>query len=159
MRPLLRNLASSLLVAGLVAVASAAPATKPLKILLITGGCCHDYAAQKDLLKAGLEKRINVVVDHLHTPDKSTKPPLECLTNPGYAKGYDLVIHDECAAAADDPAQVANVLKPHVDGTPGVACLFPHARTFRDVSYQDWTDFSTRAAELTRELAANARPV
>ena len=134
MRPLLRNLASSLLVAGLVAVASAAPATKPLKILLITGGCCHDYAAQKDLLKAGLEKRINVVVDHLHTPDKSTKPPLECLTNPGYAKGYDLVIHDECAAAADDAAQVANVLKPHVDGTPGVAlhCAMHSYRVVKD---------------------------
>ena len=29
----------------------AADAPKPLKVLLITGGCCHDYKAQKDILK------------------------------------------------------------------------------------------------------------
>jgi hypothetical protein len=98
-----------------------AAAPKPLKVLLVTGGCCHDYAAQKDLLKAGLEKRANVVVSHLHTPDKTTKPPLESLTNPHYADGYDLVIHDECAAGIDDPALVKNVLRPHLNGTPGVA--------------------------------------
>ena len=49
---------------------------KPLKILLITGGCCHDYAAQKDILKAGIEKRLHATVDQVHTDDKSTKPPL-----------------------------------------------------------------------------------
>ena len=34
---------------------AAKPATvKPLRALLVIGGCCHDYAAQKDILKAGL---------------------------------------------------------------------------------------------------------
>jgi hypothetical protein len=32
---------------------------KPLKVLLITGGCCHDYAKQKDILQKGLEERLN----------------------------------------------------------------------------------------------------
>jgi hypothetical protein len=97
---------------------SAAPA--PLRVLLITGGCCHDYAAQKDILKKGLEERANVVVDQVHTDDKSTKPPLAILGNPDYAKGYDLVIHDECAADISDPATVEGVLKPHRDGIPAV---------------------------------------
>jgi hypothetical protein len=39
-----------------------ADATKPLKVLLITGGCCHDYTKQKDILKAGIEKRANIEV-------------------------------------------------------------------------------------------------
>src|SRR6478672_9150978 len=97
-----------------------APTPKPLRILLITGGCCHDYARQKDILKKGIEKRANVVVDQIHTDDKSTKPPLAILGNPDYAKGYDLVIHDECAADIKDPALVEGVLKPHRDGIPGV---------------------------------------
>src|SRR5882757_9610496 len=84
----------------------AADAPKPLKILLITGGCCHDYAKQKDILKAGLEARANVVVDQIHTDDKSTKPPLTIYGNPDYAKGYDLVIHDECSAAVNDEAVI-----------------------------------------------------
>ena len=76
--------------------ASAIAAPAPLRVLLITGGCCHDYAKQKDILKKGLEARANVVVDQVHTPDNSTHPPLAILGNPNYAKGYDVVIHDDC---------------------------------------------------------------
>jgi hypothetical protein len=97
-----------------------ANAASPLKILLITGGCCHDYDGQKDILKKGLEARANVIVDQVHTSDKSTKPPLAILGNAKYADGYDLVIHDECGADISDEAAVRAVLKPHVDGTPGI---------------------------------------
>jgi hypothetical protein len=106
--------------AALASFATAADAPKPLRVLLITGGCCHDYAKQKDILKEGLEKRANLEVTQVHTDDKSTKPPLAILGNPDYAKGYDLVIHDECAADIKDPATVEGVLKPHRDGIPGV---------------------------------------
>src|SRR5215470_10429111 len=81
----------------LAAEATTSPAadSKPLRVLLITGGCCHDYAKQKDILKKGIEERANVVVEQVHTDDSSTKPPLAILGNPDYAKGYDLVVHDE----------------------------------------------------------------
>jgi hypothetical protein len=97
-----------------------ADAPKPLRALLITGGCCHDYAKQKEILKKGLEERAHVVVDLVHTDDKSTKPPLPILGNADYAKGYDVVIHDECAADVNDPAVIAAVLAPHRAGLPGV---------------------------------------
>ncbi len=106
--------------AAFASFATAADAPKPLRILLITGGCCHDYAKQKDILKEGLEKRANVEVTQVHTDDKSTKPPLPIYGNPDYAQGYDLVIHDECAADINDPKIVDGVLKPHRDGIPGV---------------------------------------
>jgi hypothetical protein len=93
---------------------------KPLKVLLITGGCCHDYAKQKDILKKGIEERINAEVTQIHTDDKSTKPPLAILGNADYAKGFDVVIHDECAADIKDVELVKAVLKPHMDGIPGV---------------------------------------
>jgi hypothetical protein len=95
-------------------------AEKPLKILLLTGGCCHDYAKQKDILKKGIEARINAAVDQVHTDDSSTKPPLAILGKPDYAKGYDVVIHDECGSDISEPAIVEGVLKPHRDGIPGV---------------------------------------
>ncbi len=104
----------------LASLTRAADAPAPLKVLLITGGCCHDYKAQKDILKKGIEARANVVVDQIHTDDKSTKPPLAILGNPDYAKGYDLVLHDECAADIKDVPTVEGVLKPHRDGIPGV---------------------------------------
>ena len=79
---------------GELQAAAKKPLPKPLRALLITGGCCHDYAKQKDILKQGLERRINIKIDHAHSPDKSTKPPLAIYGNPDYAKGYDLVMHD-----------------------------------------------------------------
>ena len=35
--------------------------------------------SQKDILKKGIEARMNAVVDFAHTDDKSTKPPLPIL--------------------------------------------------------------------------------
>ena len=93
---------------------------KPLQVLLITGGCCHDYATQKEILKHGLEARANVVVTQIHSGDNSTKPPLAIYGNADYAKGYDVVIHDECAADINDPAVIKAVLAPHRSGLPGV---------------------------------------
>jgi hypothetical protein len=110
--------ATSILFASLASTAADAP--KPLRLLLVTGGCCHDYAKQKDILKQGLEARANVVVDIVYSDDTSTRPPLPILGHPDYANGYDLVIHDECAADISDPKLVEAVLKPHRDGLPGV---------------------------------------
>ncbi len=98
----------------------AAETPKPIKALLITGGCCHDYAQQKDILKKGIEARANVTVDIIYSPDGNTKPALPIYGNPDYAKGYDVIIHDECAADINDPAVIQGVLKPHQDGIPGV---------------------------------------
>src|SRR5436190_12003172 len=85
---LLKTSFSSAVAVALLACAapfSTSAAPKPLRILLLTGGCCHDYAKQKDILKKGLEERANVVVDQVHTDDKSTKPPLAILGHPDYA--------------------------------------------------------------------------
>ena len=99
----------------------AAPATlKPLKALLITGGCCHDYKKQKDILKEGLEARSNIIVEQVHVDNGSTKPPLPIYENADYARDFDVIIHDECAADIKDPAVVEGVLKPHRAGIPGV---------------------------------------
>src|SRR4051812_1829614 len=97
-----------------------ASAPKPLKALLVIGGCCHDYAAQKDILKDGLEKRLNIKIDIAYSADKTTSPALPILGNADYAKGYDIVIHDECGADIKDPQLIAAVLAPHRAGLPGV---------------------------------------
>lgn len=108
-----------LLSCNLQALQATDPPT-PIRALLITGGCCHDYAAQKDILKSGIEARAYIVVDQIHTDNTTTAPPLAILGNPEYAKGYDVVIHDECAAAISDPAKISAVLAPHKRGIAGV---------------------------------------
>ncbi len=98
-----------------------AEAPKPLKVMLITGGCCHDYGAQKDILKKGLEARANLEITQIHSEDSNVKPQFPIYGNPDYATGFDLVIHDECAAGITDLAIIDGVLKPHrEDGIPAV---------------------------------------
>jgi len=96
--------------------------TAPLKVLLVTGGCCHDYLHQKDVLKEGIEARANVKIDIIYTADTTTAPNLPAVYgNPNYAKGYDAVIHDECTSNIAEEQVVRDVLKPHrEDGIPGV---------------------------------------
>ena len=120
MHKLLSTLAIGLLGFSLNLNLAHAADVKPLRVLLITGGCCHDYAKQKDILKKGLEARANVVVDQIHSDVTDTKPPLAIYGNPDYARGYDVVIHDECSADINDPATIKSVLAPHRAGIPGV---------------------------------------
>lgn len=119
-----------------VCAAEAAARPAPLKALLILGGCCHDYTAQKDLLKAGIEGRANVVVDIIHSADTSTAPPIPIYGNPKYAEGYDVVIHDECSADIKDLAVVEGVLAPHRAGVPAVNlhCAMHSYRTAANVN-------------------------
>lgn len=95
-------------------------APKPLKALLIIGGCCHDYEAQKEILKAGIEERLNIIIDIDYSDAKNTKPEFESYKKDDWAKGYDVVIHDECAADVKDPELVNRVLAPHRDGLPAL---------------------------------------
>jgi type 1 glutamine amidotransferase len=99
------------------------PAAKPIRVLLVCGGCCHDYAHQKDILAKGLAERANVEVTIAFYEIKENKGKEKL--NPVYekadwAKDFDVVIHDECDASVNDLAAVANVLKPHKDGLPGL---------------------------------------
>ncbi len=106
-----------LLTRGLTA---AEPAPKPLKILLVTGGCCHDYTTQKQLIKNGLEARAHVEVTCVQQGGDTTDAKIPLYENADWAAGYDLVIHDECFAAVTDVEWAERILAPHKKGLPGV---------------------------------------
>lgn len=117
------NFGCAVMLIGSLALATplmAQETPKPIKALLVTGGCCHDYANQRFILKAGIEARANVIVDIIYSPDSNTRPALPIYGHPDYAKGYDVVIHDECAADINDTNIIQDVLQPHQDGIPGV---------------------------------------
>ncbi|MEC7355980.1 MAG: ThuA domain-containing protein, partial [Planctomycetota bacterium] len=77
-------------------IASNGEEPKQLKALLITGGCCHDYSAQKQLIKKGLEARANISVTVVQQGGTTTNTKIPLYENPQWAEGYDVIIHDEC---------------------------------------------------------------
>ncbi len=133
-----------LLLAAFVLTATAftsvsAATPPPLRALLVIGGCCHDYAAQKDLLKTGLEARANLRVELAYTASTAKDARFAIYERPDWARGYDVIIHDECTSASIDPGYVANVLAPHRAGVPAVNlhCAMHSYRTGND----EWFEF------------------
>ena len=73
-------------------------ADKPLHAMLILGGCCHDYPAQQNILKKGIEARANVVIDIVYSPDTSTKARFDMYDKADWAQGYAVIIHSDCSS-------------------------------------------------------------
>ena len=92
----------------------------PLRVLLVLGGCCHDYATQQTILKAGIESRLNATVEIEFNPDKSTEAKFPIYEKDDWAKGYDVILHDECSASVVDPVYVKRILDAHRNGVPAV---------------------------------------
>ncbi len=94
--------------------------SEPLKVLLVAGGCCHDYAVQTRLLKEGIENRINAKVTVIYNPDTRTDAKFEIYQSDDWAQGYDVILHDECCANVTDEPYVKRILAAHKSGIPAV---------------------------------------
>ncbi len=118
---------------------------KPLRALLVLGGCCHDYNAQKDILVQGITARAHVEVTVAYDPDKSTKHLNPVYENPNWAEGFDVVIHDECSADVKDLPIIDRILDPHRQGLPAVV-LHCGMHSYRSEGYPKavtpWFEFT-----------------
>src|SRR3954447_1668723 len=93
---------------------------RPIRALLVLGGCCHDYKKQKDILTKGISARANVQWTIAYDPDTGTKHLNPVYEKDDWYKGFDVVVHDECSADVKDMDVINRILKPHKDGLPGV---------------------------------------
>jgi type 1 glutamine amidotransferase len=117
----MRNFLLAALTLGLsLTAANAQTPTAPIRALFVCGGCCHDYAHQKDIITQGIAQRANIQWVIAYDPDRTTSHLNPVYANPDWAKGFDIVVHDECAADVKDLAVIDNILKPHKDGLPAV---------------------------------------
>lgn len=115
-------------------------AGKPLKALLITGGCCHDYTNQKKILSEGVSARANVEWKIVQEGGTSTKHKVSIYEDPNWADGYDVIVHNECFAEVSDPVFIAKVYNAHKNGKPAVV-VHCTMHTFRDLKTEDWHEF------------------
>jgi len=130
-----------LVLGGLIAVAfaahvTAADASKPIRALLVTGGCCHDYEAQKKIISEGVSARTNVEWTIVHEGKERTDK-VSIYAKPDWAKGFDVVVHNECYGAVDDVPYVERIAKPHFEGLPAVM-LHCSAHSYRAAKTDEW---------------------
>lgn len=119
----MRYLKNISILAAACAFAGAVFAAQPdVKALLITGGCCHDYDEQRSILPMAvdLNSKLNVEWTIYHQRTKQGDRLLELYRDPDWAKGYDVVVHNECFAKIGDVEYIEGILKPHREGVPAV---------------------------------------
>ncbi|MFM8282317.1 MAG: ThuA domain-containing protein [Planctomycetaceae bacterium] len=129
----------AMLVFGAAAPAVAAEPGKPLDVLYVTGGCCHDYDAQKELIVRGMAARARIRTTVVHEGGTATNHPISIYAKPDWAKGYDVVFHNECFSDVKDPAFLERILAEHKKGVPAVLmhCAMHCYRTGND----EWFKF------------------
>ena len=93
---------------------------RPIRALLVAGGCCHDYEKQKDILTRGLSQRANIQWTIAYDPDSTTYHKNPIYNQPDWAKDFDVVVHDECSSDVKDMNVIETILQPHKNGLPGV---------------------------------------
>ena len=103
-------------------IAGQALADADIKALLITGGCCHDYDRQREIIPMAVDMNTKLKVQWtiLHQRAKESDVLLDFYQNPNWAKGYDIVVHNECFANVGDIDYIDGILQPHLDGVGAV---------------------------------------
>ncbi|MBM3844922.1 MAG: ThuA domain-containing protein [Verrucomicrobia bacterium] len=99
---------------------AAVVAPKPIRALLISGGCCHDYPGQDLILSEGISKRAKVDWTIVRDPSTGTKGRPSIYSKPDWSSGFDVVVHNECFADEKELAWLDRILEGHRKGVPAV---------------------------------------
>ncbi len=128
----------------LLAVAVLAPAAlrgagpaAPVRALLVTGGCCHDYQNQKSLLTQGISTRANVSWTIVHEGGASREHLVSIYSNANWAVTYDVVVHDECFGSVTNNAFIEGIAAAHYAGVPAVM-LHCSTHSYRTATTDEW---------------------
>jgi len=116
-------------------------AQKNISVLLITGGCCHDYDFQSKAMQlAAQEKGIPIAWTIVNQGGKGTKAMIDLYKNPKWSGGFDVVIHNECFADTKDEEYIRSITKPHLEGVNAVV-IHCAMHTYRTAKIDDWREF------------------
>ncbi|MCA9034731.1 MAG: ThuA domain-containing protein [Planctomycetaceae bacterium] len=135
---------------------------KPIRVLLITGGCCHDYPFQSyKLQSAAKERGVDVDWTIVNQGGNGTQATIELYKNPNWAEGYDVVIHNECFANTTDESYIRTITNAHKSGVNAVV-IHCAMHTYRAAEIDDWREMlgvtSRRHEHKSEYMVRNARP-
>ena len=139
-------LARSMLTIGLVmavgapVIAADAQSQKSLRILLITGGCCHNYTLQTQALKEAVAKLAKAEWTVVNEGGSGTRAQIPLYGHPDWAKDFEVVVHNECFADTTDHEYIRKITQAHKAGVPAVV-IHCAMHTYRATDIDDWREF------------------
>lgn len=137
----------------------AAEAKAPLRVLLITGGCCHNYPFQSAQLTNAVDRLTRVQWTVVQDGGTGTRAEIPLYGNADWAKGYDVVVHNECFADTTSPDYIRRITSAHYAGVPAVV-IHCAMHTYRATDIDDWREFlgvtSRRHDHMSRYVVTKA---
>ena len=113
---------------------------RPLRVLLITGGCCHNYPFQASQLTTALARHLRAEWTIVNEGGNGTQAMIPFYDHSDWAKPYDVIIHNECFADTKDPAYLRRITAVHHAGKPAVV-IHCAMNTYRATDVDDWREF------------------
>ena len=114
--------------------------SRPLRALVITGGCCHNYPLQTQALTNAVGRLTTVEWTVVQEGGNGTQAKISLYDNPNWARGYDVVIHNECFADTTDTNYIRRITGAHRAGVPAVV-VHCAMHTYRATGIEDWREF------------------
>jgi uncharacterized protein len=115
-------------------------ADRPVRALLVTGGCCHNYKFQTQALTEGIGRSLKVDWTVVHEGGTGTRAEIALYDNPDWAKGFDVVVHNECFADTTSEEYIRKITRAHHAGVPAVV-VHCAMHTYRGAQIDDWREF------------------
>ena len=112
---------------------------EPIKALIITGGCCHNYIFQTYALASGVQKLANVEFQVVNVGGTGTSAEIDLYNNENWNDKYDVVIHNECFAKTTNPEYIKKITTGHLE-TPAIV-VHCAMHSYRDAEIDDWRKF------------------
>lgn len=116
-------------------------AAEPVKIMVITGGCCHDYEFQTKSIQSAFETHgVEVAWKIVNQGGRGTRAMIDLYDNPDWAAGFDVVIHNECFADTASEEYIRRITQAHREGANAVV-IHCAMHTYRASKIDDWRKF------------------
>jgi type 1 glutamine amidotransferase len=113
---------------------------KPLQVLLVTGGCCHNYTFQTQALTNAVNAVAPTEWKIVNEGGNGSRAEIALYENPDWAKGFDAVIHNECFADTANTNYISRITSVHKAGVPAVV-IHCAMHTYRATASDDWREF------------------
>ena len=112
-----------------------------LRVLLVTGGGYHDYDFQTIAIKKAFKDRgIDIEWKVVNDGGKGTTAEIDFYKDPNWAKGWDVVIHNECFANTTNEEYIRSITDAHKSGANAVV-IHCAMHTYRKAKIDDWREF------------------
>ena len=142
LRLALCGVACATLGAGIVRLGAQQPEARRVRALLISSGAFHDYLRQSEIFVDTVGKAVPVDwTIALQGDPRGTTTRYPIYESPDWARGFDIVVHNECSADVADPAFIRTIVDAHRTGGAPAMVIHCAMHSYRAAEVDDWREF------------------